>query len=206
MIDYLRGTIAEISLDSIILEVNGVGYELAIPERSIAGLPPVGQEIRLFTHFQVLENEFKLYGFLSRDEQRLFKTLLGVSGIGARGALNILGALEPQQFYTAVASQDEKLLLKIPGVGKKMAQRLLFELRDKLPAAAAIADNTSEPGMIEQVLEALEVLGFSRNEVYPVLRELTESGQLGDQVEENIKRVLRHTAEKSRRGGDSLGR
>ena len=206
MIDYLRGTIAEISLDSIILEVNGVGYELAIPERSIAGLPPVGQEIRLFTYFQVLENEFKLYGFLSRDEQRLFKTLLGVSGIGARGALNILGALEPQQFYTAVASQDEKLLLKIPGVGKKMAQRLLFELRDKLPAAAAIADNTSEPGMIEQVLEAFEVLGFSRNEVYPVLRELTESGQLGDQVEENIKRVLRHTAEKSRRGGDSLGR
>lgn len=199
MIDYLRGILADVTMDSIILEVNGIGYELAVPGRSVAGLPPVGQEMRLFTYLQVLDNEFKLYGFLSRDEQRLFKTLLGVSGIGARGALNILGSLEPHQFYTAVASQDEKLLVKIPGVGKKMAQRLLFELRDKLPAAASITEGISEPGMIEQVLEALEVLGFSRNEVYPVLRELTESGQLGEQVEENIKMVLKRNAEKSRR-------
>lgn len=199
MIDYLRGIIADVTVDTVILEVNGTGYEIALPSRSIAGLPPVGREMRLFTYLQVLDNEFKLYGFLSRDEQRLFKTLLGVSGIGARGALNILGTLEPQQFYAAVASQDEKLLVKIPGVGKKMAQRLLFELRDKLPAAAAIAGGTSEPGMIEQILEALEVLGFSRNEVYPVLRELTESGQLVEQVEDNIKLVLRRNAEKSRR-------
>lgn len=199
MIDYLRGILAEVDMDSVVLEVDGIGFELALPGRSLAALPPVGKEVRLFTYLQVLDNEFKLYGFLSRQEQRLFKTLLGVSGIGARGALNILGTLEPQQFYTAVASQDEKLLLKIPGVGKKMAQRLLFELKDKLPAATAIPDDTSEPGMIEQILEALEVLGFSRNEVYPVLRELSESGQLGEQVEENIKLVLRRNAEKSRR-------
>ncbi|HQA06692.1 MAG TPA: Holliday junction branch migration protein RuvA [Syntrophomonadaceae bacterium] len=198
MIDYLRGILADVDMDSVILEVNGIGFELALPGRSVATLPAVGKEVRLFTYLQVLDNEFKLYGFLSREEQRLFKTLLGVSGIGARGALNILGTMEPQQFYTAVASQDEKVLLKIPGVGKKMAQRLLFELRDKLPTAAAIADDTSKPGMIEQILEALEVLGFSRNEIYPVLRELTESGQLGERVEENIKLVLRRNAERSR--------
>jgi Holliday junction DNA helicase RuvA len=199
MIDYLRGILAEIRTDSVVLEVNGIGYELALPGRSAASLPPSGQEMRLFTYLQVLDNEFKLYGFLSREEQLLFKTLLGVSGVGARVALNVLGTMEPHQFYAAMASQDEKSLLKIPGVGKKMAQRLLFELRDKLPDAAAIGEGSSESGVISQVLEALEVLGFGRNEVYPILRDLMEAGQLSEQVEDNIKLVLQRNAQKSSR-------
>lgn len=199
MIDYLRGILAEIRTDSVVLEVNGTGYELALPGRSAASLPPTGQEMRLFTYLQVLDNEFKLYGFLSREEQLLFKILLGVSGIGARVALNVLGTMEPHQFYAAMASQDEKSLLKIPGVGKKMAQRLLFELRDKLPDAAAIGESSSESGVISQVLEALEVLGFGRNEVYPILRDMTEAGQLSERVEDNIKLVLQRNAQKSSR-------
>lgn len=199
MIDYLRGSLAEIRTDSVILEVNGVGYELAVPGRSVASLPPSGEEMRLYTYLQVLDNEFKLYGFLSREEQSLFKTLLGVSGIGPRVALNILGTMEPHQFFSSIASQDEKQLLKIPGVGKKMAQRLLFELRDKLPSAVSISADTAEPGMVDQVLEALEVLGFGRNEVFPILRDLTEAGQLSQRVEDNIKLVLKRNAEKSNR-------
>ncbi|MDI9480565.1 MAG: Holliday junction branch migration protein RuvA [Syntrophomonadaceae bacterium] len=200
MIDYLRGILAEIRTDSVVLEVNGIGYELALPDRSVASLPPSGQEMRLFTYLQVLDNEFKLYGFLSREEQLLFKTLLGVSGVGARLALNILGTMEPHKFYTTMASQDEKALLKIPGVGKKMAQRLLFELRDKLPdVAAAIDEGSSEAGVISQVLEAMEVLGFGRNEVYPILRDLTEAGQLSERVEDNIKLVLQRNAQKPSR-------
>jgi Holliday junction DNA helicase RuvA len=198
MIDYLRGTLADIRTDSVIIEVNGVGYELAVPSRSVASLPPSGEKMRLFTYLQVLDNEFKLYGFLSREEQSLFKTLLGVSGIGSRVALNILGTMDPHQFFSAIASQDEKQLLRIPGVGKKMAQRLLFELKDKLPSAVTISADTSEPGMVDQVLEALEVLGFSRNEVFPILRDLTETGQLSQRVEDNIKLVLKRNAEQSK--------
>lgn len=167
MIDYLRGTLTDIRTESVILEVNGVGYELAVPDRYMASLPPAGEQMRFFTYLQVLDNEFKLYGFFSREEQSLFKTLLGVSGIGARGALNILGTMGPSQFYAAIASEDEKQLQKTPGIGKKTAQRLLFELKDKLPSDMIISAGTSEPGMIGQVLEALEVLGFSRNEVFP---------------------------------------
>ena len=115
MIDYLRGTLTDIRTESVILEVNGVGYELAVPDRYMASLPPAGEQMRFFTYLQVLDNEFKLYGFFSREEQSLFKTLLGVSGIGARGALNILGTMGPSQFYAAIASEDEKQPSKKPG-------------------------------------------------------------------------------------------
>ncbi|HAA09322.1 MAG: Holliday junction branch migration protein RuvA [Syntrophomonadaceae bacterium] len=199
MIDYLRGTLTDIRTESVILEVNGVGYELAVPDRYMASLPPAGEQMRFFTYLQVLDNEFKLYGFFSREEQSLFKTLLGVSGIGARGALNILGTMGPSQFYAAIASEDEKQLQKTPGIGKKTAQRLLFELKDKLPSDMIISAGTSEPGMIGQVLEALEVLGFSRNEVFPILRELKETGQLSQRVEDNVKLVLKRNAEKTNR-------
>ena len=199
MIDYLRGTLTDIRTESVILEVSGVGYELAVPVRCMASLPPAGEQVRFFTYLQVLDSEFKLYGFLSREEQSLFKTLLGVSGIGARGALNILGTMGPSQFYAAIASEDEKQLQKTPGIGKKTAQRLLFELKDKLPSDMIISAGTSEPGMIGQVLEALEVLGFSRNEVFPILRELKETGQLSQRVEDNVKLVLKRNAEKTNR-------
>jgi Holliday junction DNA helicase RuvA len=199
MIDYLRGTLTDIRTESVILEVNGVGYELAVPDRYMASLSPAGEQMRFFTYLQVLDNEFKLYGFFSREEQSLFKTLLGVSGIGARGALNILGTMGPSQFYAAIASEDEKQLQKTPGIGKKTAQRLLFELKDKLPSDMIISAGTSEPGMIGQVLEALEVLGFSRNEVFPILRELKETGQLSQRVEDNVKLVLKRNAEKTNR-------
>lgn len=197
MIDYIRGVLAEVKTDAATLEVNGIGYELALPARSITGLPAVGERLLLYTYLQVLDNEFKLYGFINREEQQLFRTLLGVSGIGARGALNILGSLEPQQFYAAVASQDEKTLTKAPGVGKKMAQRLVFELRDKLPAPSVLTAESPASNMAEQVLEALEVLGYNRAEVFPVIREIAASGQLGERVEDNIKMVLKHKASKS---------
>lgn len=199
MIDYIRGVLAEVKTDAATLEVNGIGYELALPARSITGLPAVGERLLLYTYLQVLDNEFKLYGFINREEQQLFRTLLGVSGIGARGALNILGSLEPQQFYAAVASQDEKTLTKAPGVGKKMAQRLVFELRDKLPAPSVLTAESPGGSMAEQVLEALEVLGYNRAEVFPVIREIAASGQLGERVEDNIKMVLKHKASQSLR-------
>lgn len=194
MIDYIKGILTEVRSDNITLEVNGVGYEVLISGRSLAQLPPLSSSLRVYTHLQVLENEFKLYGFMTREEQQLFLTLLGVSGIGARGALNILGSMDPERFYAAVASQDEKLLLKAPGIGKKMAQRLMFELRDKIPDLVSISGDSPGSSMTEDILEALEALGYNRSEVFPTLRELTESGQLGGKIEDNIRLILKRKA------------
>ncbi len=194
MISCLRGVLWEIGMESIIIDVNGVGWEVLLHQRAMAGLPRAGDQVFLYTHLQVLENEFKLYGFLDKEELRLFKKLLGVSGMGAKGAMNVLTFMEPSGFYQAIASSDEKILTKIPGIGKKSAGRLIFELREKIgelniPAAA------DTPGIpVEEVLQALETLGYGRSEVYSLIMELKQAGDLSDSVEENIKRVLKAKA------------
>jgi len=195
MISFLRGQLFQCLQDSVIIEVGGIGYELQVHNRLIGQLPPAGGQVLLHSYLQVMENEFKLFGFLSRHELDLFKLLLSVSGIGSRAALNILGTLEPEAFFQAVASGDEKRLVTIPGIGKKTAQRLIFELKDKLgqyegSIAAVPAENT----VLNEVLEALEVLGYSRSEIFPVLMEMQSQGQLSERVEENIKKVLKKQA------------
>lgn len=189
MISFIKGTLYEQFPDSLIVDVNGIGYEVVIHSRACAGLPQIGEPVLLHTHLQVLENEFKLYGFLERSELELFKTLLGVSGIGARGALNMLAAMEPGSFSRAIASQDEKTLTAIPGIGKKTAQRLIFELKDRM--GEFYQENESRTNTsISELMEALEVLGYNRSEVFTIVMDMQERKQLGESVEENIKKVL----------------
>jgi len=192
MIAFLRGSLQQAELDSVIIEVNGLGYEVALHSRATAALPPVGGQVQIYTYLQVLDNDLKLYGFSNKEELKLFKILIGVSGIGARGALGILGVLSPIQFYQAVASRDEKRLLGIPGIGKKTAQRLMFELKDKLgDQTGAHLVGEEEQIKITETMEALEALGYLRSEIYPVLMDMKSQGRLDNRVEENIKRVLR---------------
>lgn len=148
----------------------------------------------MHTFLQVSESEWKLYGFFLREELELFLQLQAISGMGARTALSILSAMTPGEFYRAVASQDEKSLVRIPGIGKKSAQRLLFEMKDKiggllLPQNADAQDHGRS--QTEDLYDALEVLGYSRSEVLPLVVELQESGNMSSQVEENIKLVLK---------------
>jgi len=172
-----------------------VGYEVQIHSRAQALLPALGIPVLVYTYLQVLDNDLKLYGFLNREELELFKILLGVSGMGARGALNVLAALAPADFFRAIASGDEKRLLTVPGIGKKTAQRLVFELRDKVSKHTGAAWAPSEDGVgLEEVLEALETLGYQRSETFPLLMDMKIQGELGERVEENIKRVLRRKA------------
>lgn len=193
MISCLKGILLETGMDAVVLDVNGIGFEVIIHQRALPHLPPRGDLLFLHTHLQVLENEFKLYGFLYREELKLFKKLLSVSGMGAKGALNVLAFMDPAGFYAAITSSDEKLLTRIPGIGKKSAQRLIFELREKVgdiePISAEAAGDSTE-----QVIEALEALGYLRSEVFPLLVELKKSGQMGDRVEENVKIVLKMKA------------
>lgn len=195
MISFLRGQLYQCLQDSVIIEVGGLGYEVQVHNRMMAQLPSVGGQVLLHSFLQVMENEFKLFGFLSRNELDLFKLLLSVSGIGSRAALNILGSMEPEAFFQAIASGDEKLLVTIPGIGKKTAQRLIFELKDKLGQyEGAIVSVPAENTVLNDVLEALEVLGYSRSEIFPVLMEMQSQGQLSERVEDNIKKILKKQA------------
>jgi Holliday junction DNA helicase RuvA len=197
MIAFIKGQLRDIRADQAIVEVNGLGYEIYVHQRALSRLPLLGQTILLHTHLAVSENEFKLYGFLDQTELELFRMLLSISGIGAKAALNVLGAMAPAQFYKAVASQDEKALLRIPGVGKKMAQRLVFELKDKVAAELALTPPDSERSLpFNEVIEALEALGYSRSEVFSELLDLNNQGQMGQNVAENVKLVLKKKAQR----------
>ncbi len=195
MISFLRGILVQSNQETIIIEVGGMGYEVQIHSRTLSLLPVPGSYLLVHTYLQVLDNDLKLFGFLNREELELFKMLLGVSGIGARGALNVLAVLDPSDFYQAVALADEKRLLAVPGIGKKTAQRLVFELKDKVGSKAGLVLPIGEDrSNLEEVLEALEALGYQRSEIFPVLMEMKSQGELGAKVEENIKKVLRRKA------------
>jgi len=195
MIAFLRGILVQSNQEAIVMEVGGLGYEVQIHSRALSLLPAPGSHLLVHTYLQVLDNDLKLFGFLNREELELFKILLGVSGIGARAALNILAVLSPADFFQAIALADEKRLLAVPGIGKKTAQRLVFELKDKVGNKAGLVLPTGEDrSNLEEVLEALETLGYQRSEVFPVLMEMKTQGELGDKTEDNIKKVLRRKA------------
>ena len=195
MIAFLKGVLFQVMSDAIIVEVGGLGYEVQIHDRMAAQLPAVGGQVLVHSYLQVMENEFKLFGFYNRSELELFKLLLGVSGIGAKAALNILGKLDGDRLCSAIASGDEKSLLAVPGVGKKTAQRLIFELRDKIAKYHGTVFVDREVNHdVEEVLQALESLGYSRSEIFPLLMELQSQGEFSDRVEDNIKKILKRQA------------
>lgn len=194
MISFIKGFLFEQRDDVVVVDVNGVGYEIIMFPRAVAKLPGRGKSILLYTHLQVLENEFKLYGFLEREELYLFKRLLGVSGMGAKGAMNILDFIDPRGFYQAIASQDEKLLVKIPGIGKKTASRLIFELKDKIGQEQLAVLPDREDNSLNDVFEALETLGYGRSETFPLVMDMQARGELGGNVEESLKKILKARA------------
>jgi Holliday junction DNA helicase RuvA len=197
MISLIKGRLFDLGDDSVVVDTGGVGYEILVHARTRSRLPALGESVLLFTHLQVLENEFKLYGFLERQELALFKRLLGVSGMGARSALNLLENVEPGQFYRAIASEDEKFLVKIPGVGKKTAQRLIFELKDRLGDQVILSTAEGSTGGgddLGELLEALEALGYARNEIFPLVMNLQQEGRLPGRLEEKIRTVLQFRA------------
>jgi Holliday junction DNA helicase RuvA len=194
MINFVRGQVHSILNDSLIVDVNGIGYQVLVSAREMSRIPRPGQAVFLHTYLQILENEWKLYGFTHRGDLDLFLRLLAISGLGARSALNILSAMTAEEFYRAIASQDERSLVKIPGIGKKSAQRLLFEMKDKVGDVilGSGAESGSAPtDQMEDLYQALEVLGYSRSEILPLVLQLRGAGEIGERVEDNIRKVLR---------------
>lgn len=195
MFYYLEGTIAEIEPNLIVLDCNGVGYALNASANTIADASR-GERCRLYVTESVREDAFDLYGFSSKNERRFFELLISVSGIGPKAALSILSANTPEGLALAVASGNEKALTVAPGIGKKIAQRVILELKDKIGAAesfdpSSIKAPAALPGdnsAVGDAVAALGVLGYNANEIAQILKTTDTAGMDTEQI---IKTVLR---------------
>ena len=132
MVSYVRGELVAIEEEKVIIDVNGVGFGIFMPAQSMNYLPMIGEEVRLHTYMNVREDAIQLFGFLTKDDLKVFKLLIGVSGIGPKGGLSILSQLSPDDLRFAVMANDAKAIAKAPGIGKKTAEKLIIELKDKL--------------------------------------------------------------------------
>ena len=198
MIGFLHGTLVDALPTQATIEVSGVGYEVLIPLSSYDKLPPVGQAVKLLTHLAVRDDSHTLYGFMSRAERDLFRLLINtVSGIGPRIALNVLSGISVIAFRGAVASGDVKVLSQISGVGRKTAERLVVELKDKIGAAgaweAASAQRAlSEPEQrVNDAVLALMALGFKQLEAHDSVRRTQAALGPKATVEELVRACLK---------------
>ncbi len=168
MIGSLRGKLASKQAPHILIECAGVGYEVETPMSTFLELPPVGKELFIHTHMLVREDAQLLYGFASEDERTLFRTVLKISGVGAKMGLAILSAMSEADFRRCVEYEDTAALVKIPGVGKKTAERLIIEMRDKFESAPQVGDaaRVAAPASPKtEAVDALVSLGYKVNEV-----------------------------------------
>lgn len=201
MIGSLRGTVAFLGSDSCILDTaGGVGYRVYMPSSHLARLAK-DKEVNVHVHTAVREDAILLFGFLSRDYFELFELLLTVSGVGPKMALGLLSAVRPEQFYLAVQNRDMKALTKLPGIGKKTAERMLLELKDKVSGGenADVFTSTGTPDgsladNVNDAIEALQSLGYSSAEVIPVIRKIDGYSDLAG--EELLRRALKLLAAK----------
>jgi Holliday junction DNA helicase RuvA len=195
MIGRLRGTLLEKNPPSLLLDVGGVGYEVDVPMSTFYALPATGEMVSLHTHLVVREDAQLLYGFATPAERATFRQLLKISGIGARTALAVLSGLSVDELDRAVTLQEAARLTKIPGIGKKTAERLLLELRDKLPKLAAPglkvgADGTAS-GAAEDahsdILNALLALGYNEREAHAAMKSLAADTSVSDGIRQALK-------------------
>ena len=176
MIYYLNGTI-EIKKDSyIIIDVNGIGYKVSMPDTALQNLE-LNQNAKIFTYMRVSEDEVNLYGFLTNEELAMFELLISVGGIGSKSALKILSNISPSKFALAVVSNDVGSLKKLPGIGLKTAQRIILELKDKMKTETAIENDVEEhniviEGIVKDAADALQVLGYARKDIEMALEKI----------------------------------
>lgn len=190
MIASLSGTLESIGTDRAVINVGGVGFAVLMPTTALSALGVPGKEVKVFTHLQVREDALTLFGFATQEELWTFETLLGVSGLGPKLALAMLSTLSPEQISTAIATGSAEMLDMIPGIGKKVASRIILELKEKIGAGwlASAAEPTAEPNT--DVLQTLTALGYSPAEAVKAVASLPADGGLD--LEERIKLALQY--------------
>jgi Holliday junction DNA helicase RuvA len=188
MIGRLSGTLLEKTPPLVLIDCNGVGYECEVPMSTFYNLPNVGEKVVMLTHFVVREDAQLLYGFGSSQERATFRQLLKVNGIGAKSALSILSGLSIDELVQAVALQETTMLTRVPGVGKKTAERLLLELKDKFTIDGVAAMNSNQPkSASSDVLNALLALGYNEREALASVKLLDKEISVTDGIKQALK-------------------
>lgn len=193
MYEYIKGTYEGMTKDYIIVENNGIGYKVFTSGSTLAKTPKIGEEILLYLQQVVREDFIGLYGFLTKDELNMFKLLLTINGVGAKAALSLLSISNVTNLKYAIFSGDEKTITKAPGIGKKMAQRIILELKDKVKSEEFInadnidADVQENTGAASEALEALIALGYSEKEAQKAVSSIDNK----DSLENIIKNALK---------------
>ena len=195
MIAYLKGELVVKSEEYIIIEVQGIGYKVFMPKKSIDELQE-NRQVRVYTYLKVREDDISLFGFNTNEELHMFELLISVGGIGAKSAITILSNITPSRFALAVITNEVNTLKKLPGIGPKTAQGRILELKDKIKTEEAIGAETSElekeedkQEEFEEVIQALQVLGYRRYEINKILPKIKS-----ESLEERIKEALQYLA------------
>ena len=185
MIGRISGELAEKNPPQVVVVAGGVGYEIDVPMSTFYNLPRVGENVTLLTHLVVREDAHLLFGFLTAHERTTFRQLLKISGVGPKVALSVLSGLSVDDLAAAVASEDASRLMRVPGIGKKTAERLVLELRDRLPVAVALTKAGTTPG--GDVLNALMGLGYNDREAQAAVKQLPPDLALTDAIRQALK-------------------
>ncbi len=198
MIAFVKGSLTDVESDRVIIDVGGIGYNVFVSSYTMSRLPLEGNEVKLYTYLNVKEDLMQLYGFLSKDELRIFKLLIGVNGIGPKGGLGILSYLTPDDLRFAVMANDVKAISAAPGIGKKTAEKLILELKDKLgsiepeevPVSESVTGNTPFSKEIQtDAVQALVALGYGSTEALRAVTNVMTEQE--DSVEEILKKALK---------------
>ncbi len=209
MIVSLRGRLLEVAEGTIVLDVQGIGYEVTVTSSVLSKLPPVGQELHIQTYLQVRDDAFVLYGFSSAEEKNLFHKIIGVAGIGPKSGIGILSSIAPKEFIQAVQRQQLSVLTTLPGVGKKTGERILLELKDKFKNIAWEQGGEDEDlpiisgSVFEDAAEALIALGYSSSEADRMVNQARPHLQENYNLQELLKVAL---AQNSQQRGERTWR
>ena len=200
MISYIKGELTEIMEDAIVVENNGIGFNIRVPATVISEFCVTGEQVKVYTYLQIREDAHSLYGFLTRDDLEIFKMLINVNGIGPKGALAILSTISPDDLRFAVLANDAKAISAAPGIGKKTAEKLIIELKDKLSVEdileknsetveyAGVADTANE--VQAEAVQALTALGYGSTESMKAVKKVTVTEETT--VEDVLKQALKY--------------
>ena len=202
MISYVKGPLMEKEEDVIVVEAGGIGYNIHVPLSFLEELPQLGDEVRVYTYLQVKEDAMTLYGFGSRQDLKMFKQLLGVNGIGPKGALGLLSAMRPDDLRLAIISGDAKAISRAPGIGVKTAQRVILDLKDRISVEEVLAQPEAVIGTAaktsgladagKEAVDALVALGYSAMEAAKAVRQVEITEKMT--AEDVLKASLKHLA------------
>ncbi|MAV64340.1 MAG: Holliday junction branch migration protein RuvA [Pelagibacteraceae bacterium TMED237] len=191
MIVFLQGKLVDKLSDKIVVGVNGLGYECNISGYTFEKLPDKGEDVFLYTYLSISENNHSLFGFLNIEERRLFKLLISINGIGPKTAIPILSSAKPEDIINRISSGDSKMLSSLPGIGPKTAQRIIVELKDKLPDGS-YSLKTTDSSIVKDALSALSILGYSgalvRKRIDQILIK-NENIKTADLIKETLNKI-----------------